>query len=120
LRSGDLADTEDLIIFQKHYDFMCYFFPVIDNFPKREKFTLCTRLKNRVYKILDLIIDANETQGSNIRFLNRIDMELKKLKIQVRFAKDRKHLSPRKQEIVIKKIDEIGRLLGGWIKSCKK
>jgi hypothetical protein len=77
-------------------------------------------LKNRVYKILDLIIDANETQGSNIRFLNRIDMELKKLKIQVRFAKDRKHLSPRKQEIVIKKIDEIGRLLGGWIKSCKK
>ena len=115
-----MADTDDLIIFRKHYDFMCYFFPVIDNFPKREKFALCTRIKNRVFNILDLIVDANETYGSNIRFLNRIDNELKKLKFQVRFAKDRKHLSIRKHEIVIKKLDEIGRLLGGWIKSCKK
>jgi len=115
-----LADPEDLDIYQKHYDFMCYFFPVIDNFPKYEKFVLCTSIKNITLKIFDLIIEANETYGSKLRFLNRIDLQLKKLKLQVRFAKDMTHLSPRKHKIVVKKIDEIGRLLGGWIKSCKK
>lgn len=115
-----MADPEDLDIYQKHYDFMCYFFPVVDNFPKREKFVLCTSIKNITLKIFDLIIEANETYGSKLRFLNRIDLQLEKLRLQVRFAKDMTHLSPRKYEIVVKKIDEIGCLLGGWIKSCKK
>jgi len=114
-----LADTDDLVIFRKHYDFTLYFYPVIDNFPKREKFAMCTKLKNKLYRIMDLIIDANETQGSKIRFLDRIDDELKKLKVQIRLAKDMHYLSIRKHKIVVKKIDEIGRLLGGWIKSCK-
>ena len=80
---------------------------------------MCTKLKNKLYRIMDLIIDANETQGSKIRFLDRIDDELKKLKVQIRLAKDMHYLSIRKHKIVVKKIDEIGRLLGGWIKSCK-
>lgn len=69
---------------------------------------------------MDLIIEANETQGSKKRFLDRIDDQLKKLRVQIRLAKDMKYLSIRKHEIIVKKLDEIGRLLGGWIKSCDK
>lgn len=46
---------EKLVIYQKVYDFMLYLFPIIDRFPKYEKFVLCTQLKNCVLEIARII-----------------------------------------------------------------
>ena len=37
-----------MILYQKVYDFMIYFFPIVERFPKHEKFTLQTQVKNSV------------------------------------------------------------------------
>ncbi|WP_347814041.1 diversity-generating retroelement protein Avd [Halanaerobium saccharolyticum] len=108
---------KNLTIQQKLYDLMKWFFPIVDNFPKYEKFVLCTQIKNLVLEISKLIIEANKSK-SKVRFLNRIDVKIEQLRMLIRFAHDRKYLSHKKYENVSKKIDEIGRMLGGWIKSC--
>ena len=95
---------------------MEWFFPIVDNFPKYEKFVLCTQIKNLVLEIARIIIRANKS-SSKKRFLYRIDVKLEELKLLIRFAHERKYLSHGKYENASKKVAEIGRLLGGWIKS---
>ncbi|MBI3584181.1 MAG: diversity-generating retroelement protein Avd [Nitrospinae bacterium] len=107
---------ENLIIYQKVYDFALYFFPIVDKFPKYEKFVLCTHIKNCVLDIARGIIRTNKSRNKK-PLMYDIDVKLEELKFLIRFAHDRKHLSHKSYEHSGKLIAEIGRLLGGWIKS---
>ena len=95
---------------------MVWFFPIVDNFPKYEKFVLCTQIKNLVLDIARIIITAQKSK-SKLRFLYRIDVKIEELRFLVRFAHERKYLSHKKYENTAKKVNEIGKILGGWIKS---
>ena len=95
---------------------MCWFFPIVDNFPKFEKFVLCTQIKNLVLEISRIIIRANKSKSKK-RFLYRIYVKLEELRLLIRFAHEREYLSHKKYELASKKVNEIGRLLGGWLKS---
>jgi len=106
----------DLIIFQKIYDFMVYFFPIVDRFPKYEKFVLCSQIKNCVLDIARGVIRANKSRHKK-SFLFDLDVKLEELRFLVRFSHDRRFLSTKSYEHASKFLAEIGRLLGGWIKS---
>jgi len=107
---------QNLIIYQKVYDFMLYLFPIIDRFPKYEKFVLCTQIKNCVLEIARTIIRANK--GRNKRpLLYDIDVAIEELRLLIRFSHERKYLSGKSYAEASKQINEVGRLLGGWIKS---
>ncbi|MFH1245978.1 MAG: diversity-generating retroelement protein Avd [Candidatus Omnitrophota bacterium] len=110
---------EELIIYQKVYDFMCYFFPLVERFPKSEKFVLCAQVKNGVWDILKLIIRANKSRNKT-PLLFEIDVLLVQVKTMVKFAHQRRYLSTQKWEHAGKLLAEIGRLLGGWLKSCSR
>lgn len=43
---------QNMILYQKVYDFMIYFFAIVDRFPKHEKFALQAQIKNSTYKML--------------------------------------------------------------------
>lgn len=107
---------KELTIYHKVYDFMNYFFPIVDRFPKREKFALCTQLKNNIMDVARLIIRANKARNKR-PLLYEIDVKLEELRLLVRFSHDRKYLSVKSYEHSSKCLAEIGRLLGGWIKS---
>ena len=51
--------------------------------------------------------------------LTDLDIELAILKRQVRLAKDLRYVDLKKYQIWIEKLVEIGRMIGGWIKSVK-
>ena len=40
---------ERLVLYQKIYDFLLYIYPVVAKFPKYEKFTLQTQIKNKEF-----------------------------------------------------------------------
>jgi len=94
---------------------MCYFFPVVERFPKHEKFVLQSTIKNCVLDIARKIIKANKIQNKK-PILYDIDVMLEELRLMIRFSHQRKYLSNKKYEHAIKLLNEIGRLLGGWIK----
>lgn len=104
-----------LVLYQKYYDFMLYIFPVIDKFPKREKFALCSEMKNVVLKLNSLIIRTNKSRKKK-QGAYEIDICLEELRMLIRFSHDRKFLSRKSYEFSSKLLLEIGKILGGWIK----
>ncbi|MCL4491223.1 MAG: diversity-generating retroelement protein Avd [Nitrospirae bacterium] len=106
----------DLVIYQKAYDFTLYLFPIVEKFPKHEKFVLCTHIKSCVLDIARLIIRANKSRTKKA-ILYDIDVKIEELKFLLRLSHDRKYLSNKSYEHSSKLLLEIGRLLGGWIKS---
>jgi len=104
---------EDLILYQKMYDLIKYSFPVLNNFPKSQKFVLAQQIENTFLKMLDLIVTANKLK-SKARTLFLLDVELQKAKTLVRLAVDLRFMSIKRYGIFSEKLAEIGRLIGGW------
>ena len=96
---------------------MMYLFPIVDRFPKYEKFVLCTQIKNCAIGIARQIIRANKSRNKRVDLYD-IDVSIEELRLLVRFSHDRKYLSCKSYEETSKRVNEIGRLLGGWIKSA--
>ncbi len=107
---------ENLIIYQKVYDFSLYLFPIVDRFPKHEKFAICTHIKSCVLDICRTIIRANKSRQKR-PILFDCDVLIEELRFLLRMTHDRKYLSHKSYEHSSTLIGEIGRLLGGWIKS---
>lgn len=109
---------EQLVLSQKIYDFLLYIYPIIGRYPKFEKFTLQTQTKNCVVDIQRAVIRGNKSSTKKSH-LYEADALLEELKMLIRLAHDLRYIPPRQYEVISKKVSEIGRLLGGFIKSVQ-
>ncbi len=107
----------DLKIFAKVYDLIQYLHREIAGFPKSEKPVLGRKIYDTLLQILEHIITANE-ESIKGPYLKKASVELEKLRVFIRLANDFYLISINKYGIICKKIDEIGRMLGGWIRVC--
>jgi len=112
-----MSDMTQLIIYQKHYDLMLYSFPIIGRFPKDQRFTLGQQIENQMLDIGKMIVHANKLKQKRGK-LYEIDIELEKLRLLIRMTKDLKLMSISKYGNHCERIDEIGKLLGGWLKAA--
>ena len=111
-----MGDMTQLIIFQKHFDLMVYSFPIIGRFPKDQRFVLGQQIENQMLDIGKMIVHANKLKQKKAK-LYEIDIELEKLRFLIRIAKDLKIITISKYGHHCERLDEIGRLLGGWMKT---
>ncbi|MDR2097689.1 MAG: diversity-generating retroelement protein Avd [Spirochaetaceae bacterium] len=112
--SGNVAN---LALFQKFEDFMDYFEPIVHRFPSYEKNTLCVNIINCMYRITERIIKTNRSRDKAAGWYD-VDTELEILRSYVRRSRKKgsKYLSIRSYETAVKKLSEVGRILGGLIK----
>ena len=108
----------ELIIYQKHYDLMLYAFPVISRFPKNQRFVLGQQIQNCMVDIAMLIVQANAERRKG-KTLWQIDVRLEKLRLLIRLAKDLGMLPVKQYGLMSERVSEVGRLLGGWMRSQK-
>jgi DNA polymerase III psi subunit len=87
-------------------------------FPKAERYALGTEIKQSMYKILRLIVVANKSKAKK-PLLFELDAELDVLRTFIRLAADPdlKYLPLKKYENWSKLLNEIGKMLGGWLKT---
>lgn len=111
-----MSETRELIIYQKHYDLMVYSFPIIGRFPKEQRFVLGQQIENAMLAIGMMIVHANKLRSKREK-LHELDIALEKLRFLIRLSKDLKMMSIAKYGQHCERLDEIGRLLGGWLKS---
>lgn len=111
-----MPGTNELIIYQKHYDLMLYSFPIIGRFPKEQRFVLGQQIENAMLDIGQMIVHANKLRNKREK-LYELDIALEKLRFLIRLSKDLKMMSISKYGHHCERIDEIGKLLGGWLKS---
>jgi len=110
-------NPDGLILFQKTYDLILEVHPVIVNkFPKNQRFVLGQKIENTLIAILELAITINLSKPT-VNYFRRLDIEIQKLKIFIRLAKDLKFINIKKYEYLEKKVIEIGKITGGWKKT---
>ncbi len=106
----------DLKLFQKVYDFLLWIKPTVQRFAKVHKYSLGIQLENEVIELLKAITRANFKKGNKRSFIEECVVHFEIIKILIRMAKDFKLLSIKQYEFAAKKLEEIGKLLGGWYK----
>lgn len=105
---------DDLIIYQKTYDFLLWLHPVVNKFPKSQRFVLGQRIENKALDLIHSIIVANAERDKSAT-LKQASVELDELRILIRLAKDLHFVSVKQYGIAAEKLNEIGRLLSGWL-----
>ncbi|PIQ91871.1 MAG: four helix bundle protein [Candidatus Nealsonbacteria bacterium CG_4_10_14_0_2_um_filter_39_15] len=109
---------QNLAIFEKTYELILWLYPTVNKFPKSQRFVLGQHIENTVLEILEGIIEANQ-ERNKLPYLKKISVELDKLRILIRLSKDLKFISVRQYSFVAEKINNIGKMLGGWLKSSR-
>lgn len=113
--------VEELIIYKQYIELIYYTEMITEKYPKSEKLSLVTNIKNTTYDGIKKIIVAYKQydKGNKIKYLGDLDNELKFLKVLIRISYKRKYISSNNYTAWSKKITHIGNLLGGWIRSCQ-
>ncbi len=108
----------EIPIFKKSYDFLREFYVFQIDFPKKDRYTLGQRCENCLLDVLEgVIVAAQSGKDEKLKVLQLVSNKLDILKILVRLAADLKALSEKRYIICENRLQEIGRMLGGWIKS---
>ena len=110
---------EELKILQKTFDMINYAYPALAQYPKGEKFALVADIKRCMDVMLERIIEANKKYYKKTT-LQELDVEVEMLKAYVRLSYNLGFLPPKKYEQWSGLVVEIGRMVGGWIKSVSK
>ncbi|OIN92457.1 hypothetical protein AUJ42_00395 [Candidatus Collierbacteria bacterium CG1_02_44_10] len=88
--------------------------------PKRDKYTLGEKLSITNLDLLEFIIGASYAlRQDKINLLNKASIKLDLLKILIRVGHELKSINNKKYLTLEEKLQEIGKMLGGWIRSRK-
>ncbi len=110
----------NISIIHKTYKFYLFLYSLTKSFPKKDRYTLGIKCENIVLEILELLFLANsKTKSSRLLILNKADVKLKVLKTLIRICFDIKAIDQKKYILLQGQLQEIGRMIGGWIKQTK-
>lgn len=110
----------DIPIFKKSYDVYKIFHGYHQLIPKKDRFTTFERSENVLLDIMSGIFRASgQSKKEKIPTLEQVSVDLNLFRVFIRLMKDTKGLDNKKYTVVQGEVDEIGRMLGGWIRSLK-
>lgn len=106
----------ELEIQQKVEDMMLYGYPLLNKFPKAEKFSLAQDIRLCMNEMLRLTI-AVDKKKTKLTALEKLDIENAALQSLIRLSKDLKYISLHTYSVWSGKLVEIGKMIGGLLKS---
>jgi len=109
-------DQEDLPIFVKWQAFMEWLAPTVDRFPKKFRFTYANRLVNLGLDTVEDLVEARYTRNKR-NILKRCNLRLEKMRVLLRLCHAQQFLSHGAYERAMRDLNEVGGMLGGWMRS---
>ena len=110
---GPMPDS--LILFERWMDTTTWLLTLTARFPKRLRQSLTTRLENVALEILEGVTTA-AYRSDRTKTLAGINDGLNRLRVLVRLSHELRLLSDGQYGDAAQRMDEAGRLLGGWMK----
>ena len=101
---------------EQMYRFLLWLVPAIEKLPRSQKFLLGDRIQSGALDVLERLIEATYTKARG-RALNEANLGIEKLRFLFRLATDLGKLDRRRYEHAARALDDVGRLIGGWIKA---
>jgi hypothetical protein len=102
-----ITRTCDLILWSCHHT---------SKFPRNHRFVLGERIERNLYNLMETLIAAKYRKDRR-PLLEDANLALEILRFQMRLAKDLQCLKVESHAFAARTIDEIGRLVGGWLRS---
>ena len=90
--------------------------PKIANFPKDQRFLLADRIERILLDILEMLIEAVYSKNRR-EILIKINLKLDVLRFMTRIAKDMKYINVRAYDFFCQSALEIGKMVGGWMRT---
>ena len=109
----------EMVIIDRMYEFVIWSCQHVARFPRSHRFTLGEKLELRLYGILETLIRSRYTP-ERLELLRAANLELELLRFQFRMAKDLKCLSVESYGHASRSTNEVGQMLGGWIKRSSR
>ena len=113
-------DEFDIPIFRQSYDLYKSFHTFRSLVPKKDRYTIWQKCESLLLDIIEGVLYANQiSKTERLPVLEKTSVKLNLLRVFIRLMKDTKAIDNKKYISFETLIDEIGRQLGGWIKSTK-
>lgn len=112
-----MAQYQQKTLIEKIFDLGVYSLTAVEhnNFPKSQKYRLCQTILNRIDKIRELAIKCMKKYMAKST-LRDLDTTIEQLRWDIRTSYRLKYISAPKIDIWMEQVNEIGRMVGGWIK----
>ena len=108
----------DIPILKKTYELYKLFHEYRKVVSKANRFTIYERCENLLIDIIELFLEAGYAKtGNKMVILDRASIKLNALRLFIRLMKETYVIDMKKYLKIEELIDEIGRMLGGWIRS---
>lgn len=109
------TQDDDLPVFVKWVEFLKWLLPTTEKFPKRVRFTFSSRIDNLALDIVEDLVEARYTKRKAER-LKAVNLKLERLRVLLRICHDLQYLSHQGYAFAVRSVDEVGRMIGGWIR----
>jgi hypothetical protein len=103
-------------VVQSCHELLLWMIPQVDKFPRVRRFTLGERLEGGLLDVLELLVEAAYTRNKETP-LRRANLRLEVVRHLWRLAHELKAIAIRQYEYGAKLMDELGRQIGGWLRS---
>jgi hypothetical protein len=110
----------DIPIFKKIYELYKVIYCYREKVSKMNRYALWQRCENLILDIAEKIIVVTDlSKEEKLPILKKISLKLNILRMFIRLSKELRVIDNKKYIYFQEIIDEIGRMLGGWIRSIK-
>ena len=125
INSKEKIENKQLILIPKTEAYIDYMLSTIVKLPRTERYNIGNEYKLSMYKMLEKIMYLNKInrkihKEKCFEIVNYIDVELNCQRIYLRIMKNQNWIDSKKFDIAIKKIYEIGNIIGGLSKIYAK
>lgn len=108
----------DIPIFHKIYDLYKLIYGYHNQIPKSARYTLWQNCETTTLALLETLIETSHRRGEErTQLIYHISNKLDLLKVLIRLAKDTRVIDNKQYLEIQTIIQEIGKMVGGWIKS---
>lgn len=107
----------ELEVYRHTEELLYKIYPVLMNFPKAEKFSLCQEIKNNFFQLLTHISLGNSVKSKRKTYLQEADGYLQTLKVLVKLSKKRKYISEGFFREVDLELTTINKMLSAYIRA---
>ena len=105
-----------MLVYKKAEVLLTSAYPILRNFPKSEKYALTQQIKQAFYQLLQSIILASNVRHKRREYQTEADGYNKLLLVYFNLAYKLGYLNKSTHYRLTAGVEEVGRLLGGWIK----
>ncbi len=107
----------EIPLFHKIYDLYKLVHSYYPRIPKAQRYTLWNKCENTTLALLEALIETSHKVGEHrLLALHTISHRLDLLKVLIRLAKDTRTIDNTQYLTLQALLQEIGKMIGGWIK----